>query len=69
MPETPLPSPEETMAEPQDTETHGDELLEMAWVIIANAGGGNWETQSDEWVTAAERWRDEFHATLKDIDE
>jgi hypothetical protein len=39
--------------------------LELAWGIIANAGGGNWETQSPEWVKAAERWRDDYHARLQ----
>lgn len=38
-----------------------DDLIESAWGIIANAGGGNWETQTDEWVAAAESWRDRYH--------
>lgn len=38
--------------------TERDELLEAAWGIIANAGQGNWATQGDEWIGAAERWRD-----------
>lgn len=37
-------------------------LLEMAWVIIANASGGDWPVQSLEWQQAAERWRDNWHA-------
>lgn len=40
------------------------DLLETAWGIIANAGGGNWETQSAEWRTAAEGWRDGYHDVL-----
>lgn len=36
-----------------------DDQLETAWTIIANAGGGNWATQSSTWRAAACRWRDE----------
>jgi hypothetical protein len=32
--------------------------LDAAWGIIANAGGGDWKTQTQEWREAAERWRD-----------
>ena len=32
--------------------------LDLAWGIIANAGGGDWATQTAEWKDAAERWRD-----------
>ena len=39
-----------------------DELLELAWGLIANAGGGDWDTQSEEWRGAAARWRDEWSA-------
>jgi hypothetical protein len=41
-----------------------DDLLETAWGIIANAGGGNWDTQSLEWQLAAARWRDRYHEAL-----
>ena len=40
------------------------DMLQEAWVIIANKGGGNWETQSDDWQWAAEKWRDGYHAVL-----
>ena len=43
-----------------------DDLIEYAWGIIANAGGGNWDTQTDEWRKAAERWRDQYHAILSE---
>jgi hypothetical protein len=44
--------------------------LEMAWVIIANANGGDWDSASDEWREAAVKWRDEYHAlTQEDNDE
>lgn len=38
-------------------------LLEWAWGIIANAGGGNWELESQGWREAAARWRDAYHGT------
>jgi hypothetical protein len=37
---------------------NADDELEAAWGIIANAGGGDWTTQSAEWRDAATRWRD-----------
>lgn len=46
-----------------DSEQH-DDLLYEAWGVIANAGGGDWTTQTDEWVEAAVRWRDRFHAHI-----
>ena len=38
--------------------------LEMAWVLIANANGGNWDLATDEWRTAAEKWRNRYHEFL-----
>ena len=38
------------------------DLLESAWGIIANAGGGDWTTQTDDWQRAAARWREEYHS-------
>jgi hypothetical protein len=38
----------------------GDEAIEVAWGVIANASGGNWERESPEWQAAAARWRDRF---------
>lgn len=32
--------------------------LELAWGLIANAGGGDWSKESPAWRQAAERWRD-----------
>ena len=37
------------------------DLLESAWGIIANAGGGDWTTQTDDWQIAAARWREKYH--------
>jgi len=39
--------------------------LEMAWVIIANAGGGNWGREHPDWEAAAIRWRDQYHDLLR----
>lgn len=33
----------------------------MAWVIIANAYGGDWDKADPEWKEAAERWRDRHY--------
>ena len=41
-------------------------LLELAWGIIANAAGGDWERELPEWQEAAARWRDRYHVTLPD---
>ena len=35
-------------------------MLDTAWGIIANAGQGNWKTQTEEWQKCAEQWRDEY---------
>ena len=40
------------------------ELLELAWGIIANAQGGDWEKATPEWKAAAERWRDRYYKTI-----
>jgi hypothetical protein len=41
-----------------------EDLLYQAWGVIANAHGGAWDQASPEWVAAAERWRDRWHAHL-----
>jgi hypothetical protein len=38
-----------------------DDGIEIAFGIIANAGGGNWTLESVEWQEAAARWRDAFY--------
>jgi hypothetical protein len=40
------------------------DLLEWAWTIIANAGGGDWKRESKHWQDAAAKWRDAYHASL-----
>ena len=42
--------------------------LEMAWTIIANAGGGDWQKESTEWQAAAAKWRDRYHALIRPND-
>lgn len=39
--------------------------LETAWGVIANANGGNWDSASQDWRTAAEKWRDRWHEILR----
>jgi len=41
-----------------------DDLLYLAWGVIANAPGA-WDDDT-EWRRAAIRWRDQWHATLDD---
>ena len=40
------------------------DLIGMAWVIIANAHGGDWDVAPEDWRNAARTWRDEYHASL-----
>lgn len=42
------------------------ELAETAWGIIANASHGDWSQETTEWRAAAERWRDAYHAFLRE---
>ena len=39
-----------------------DELIDLAWGLIANVGDGNgeWSSQTQEWQDAAARWRDRY---------
>jgi uncharacterized small protein (DUF1192 family) len=38
-----------------------DDGIEIAFGIIANAGGGDWTQESVQWQEAAARWRDAFY--------
>ena len=40
------------------------DLLQIAWGIIANASGGDWDKETLEWKAAAERWRDKYHSDV-----
>ena len=44
-----------------------NELLEIAWGVIANAGEGNWSKESEDWQGAAIRWRDDYFGFLDGI--
>ena len=45
-----------------------EEALEMAWLVIANVSGGDWEKQSSDWQTAVAKWRDEqFHPIWSEV--
>jgi len=39
-------------------------LLELAWVVIANANGGDWIGERPDWRKAASEWRDDYHLWL-----
>jgi len=39
-------------------------LIDWAWSIIANAGGGDWERESADWQEAAAKWRHNYHLHL-----
>ena len=41
-----------------------EDELELAWGIIANAGGGDWQKESPEWQAAAAKWRERYQALL-----
>jgi len=38
--------------------------LQSAWGIIVNAGGGDWNNESEEWTNAANEWRNIWHDIL-----
>jgi hypothetical protein len=39
--------------------------VELAWGLIANAGGGVWTKESSDWQEAAARWRDNHFGVTK----
>lgn len=41
------------------------ELLNMAWALIANASGGDWSQQSEEWQENAMQWRQTYVGFLQ----
>ena len=47
-------------------EEEGLDLAYRAWTLLANVGvrEGGWKTQEPVWVTAVEKWRDDFHEAL-----
>lgn len=45
------------------------EMLDSAWVLIANAGGGNWDLQTEEWRQAAICFRNWYLSTSASSEE
>lgn len=43
------------------------DLIEWAWTIICNAGGGNWELETEEWQRAAANFRTAYHKFLSEF--
>lgn len=41
-----------------------DDLIERAWGVIANAGGGDWSKENEVWNIAAKAWRALYHKRL-----
>jgi hypothetical protein len=39
-------------------------MLELAWGLIANANGGNWDLATPDWREAAIHWRANYHFLL-----
>ena len=44
------------------------DLIEYAWGIIANVSGGDWDSQAETWRYAAEKWRDQYHELLSEME-
>lgn len=43
------------------------DAMEIAWGLIANSYGGDWELANKDWRNAAIRWRDnQWHPILND---
>lgn len=48
----------------EDIQHKEADLVEWAWTIICNAGGGNWELETPEWQAAAAKFRTAYHEFL-----
>lgn len=55
-----------TVTSVEATEPPAGDLLDLAQAVISNAGlhQGGWHNLHPEWVMAAQRWRDQYHAWL-----
>ena len=51
------------------TDKKKDLAIELAWGIIANVGGGDWDKETKEWKEAAIKWRDCFISEINGEDE
>lgn len=43
------------------------DLLDYAWTILANAGGGDWNKETPEWQIAIKQWRSRYFAFLTEM--
>lgn len=50
------------IAEEIDTQL---DMIEQAWGIIANVGGGDWDKETADWQEAAKRFRERWHNLLR----
>lgn len=41
------------------------DLLEFAWILIANVNNGDWSQQSEDWRESVYRFRDRYHAVIR----
>lgn len=57
------------MGEIERLRTEYFEMLDSAWGLIANAGGGNWDLQTEEWRQAARRWCENYLTTTASKEE
>ncbi len=55
------------MEDDRTTEMQMSDLLYYAWGIIANAGGGDWTTQTDDWQKAAASFREQWHELIAQL--
>jgi hypothetical protein len=46
------------------TEQETRDMLEMAWVVLANVSEGAWHEQNDSWIDAVTEWRDHYFSYL-----
>src|SRR3972149_1591288 len=49
----------------QSIGTGAVDLIEEAWLLIDNAGEGNWTKETKGWQRAAARWRKKYHKLLE----
>lgn len=50
----------------EDVERMRD-AAEFLWTVVANASGGDWEKQTEEWKKAACKARDDYHSACRDF--
>jgi hypothetical protein len=60
-----LSASESTRPAGRISNTSSSGLLEWAWTIITNAGGGDWTKETQDWQDAAAKWREAFFKIRK----